>query len=164
MVDAELGTKRTCPSCAVRFYDLSKNPIICPACEVSFVAETLLPSKNDTQTAAAATARPQAEEAEKEKTPEDVEIVSLDDVEGDVEEDETAAIADVDLGDDDVAVEAGDDDDDTFLETDDDDGSNVVGLDDLEHSRKPVSSHGVAQRGAGTSGREGLPRDHRPRC
>ena len=47
MVKAELGTKRTCPSCAARFYDLLKNPIVCPKCNANFIAPTVLPSKGD---------------------------------------------------------------------------------------------------------------------
>ena len=43
MVKAELGTKRTCPSCAARFYDLLKNPIVCPKCNANFIAPTVLP-------------------------------------------------------------------------------------------------------------------------
>jgi uncharacterized protein (TIGR02300 family) len=39
---AELGTKRICPSCAARFYDLGKRPIVCPKCQTSFEPETLL--------------------------------------------------------------------------------------------------------------------------
>ena len=30
---AERGTKRTCTSCGERFYDLDRDPIVCPACE-----------------------------------------------------------------------------------------------------------------------------------
>lgn len=32
---AERGTKRTCqnPECGSRFYDLNRNPIVCPICE-----------------------------------------------------------------------------------------------------------------------------------
>jgi hypothetical protein len=26
------GTKRTCLACEVRFYDLARNPIVCPSC------------------------------------------------------------------------------------------------------------------------------------
>jgi uncharacterized protein (TIGR02300 family) len=26
------GTKRVCPECATRFYDLSRDPIVCPSC------------------------------------------------------------------------------------------------------------------------------------
>ena len=47
VVKAELGTKRTCPSCAARFYDLLKNPIVCPKCNANFVAASVLPSKGD---------------------------------------------------------------------------------------------------------------------
>ena len=27
------GTKRVCPSCGGRFYDLSRTPITCPVCQ-----------------------------------------------------------------------------------------------------------------------------------
>ncbi|HMT14093.1 MAG TPA: TIGR02300 family protein, partial [Aestuariivirga sp.] len=56
VVKAELGTKRTCPSCAARFYDLLKNPITCPKCGVSFTAAAILPSKGDYPGAAPAPA------------------------------------------------------------------------------------------------------------
>ena len=46
----ELGTKRSCPSCQTRFYDLGKEEIVCPNCGVTFVPEQLLPSKADHQT------------------------------------------------------------------------------------------------------------------
>jgi uncharacterized protein (TIGR02300 family) len=29
---AELGTKRLCASCGAKFYDLNKDPIVCPKC------------------------------------------------------------------------------------------------------------------------------------
>lgn len=45
MVKPELGTKRSCPSCQTRFYDLGKEEIVCPNCGVTFVPEQLLPSK-----------------------------------------------------------------------------------------------------------------------
>jgi len=38
----ELGTKRVCPSCSVRFYDLQKRPIECPKCGFEFEPEMLL--------------------------------------------------------------------------------------------------------------------------
>jgi uncharacterized protein (TIGR02300 family) len=41
LVKAELGTKRVCPQCAARFYDLEKRPIECPKCEFSFEPESL---------------------------------------------------------------------------------------------------------------------------
>jgi len=30
---AARGTKRTCTNCGERFYDLDRDPIVCPACE-----------------------------------------------------------------------------------------------------------------------------------
>jgi uncharacterized protein (TIGR02300 family) len=34
---AELGTKRICGNCSAKFYDLLKNPIVCPKCSTVFV-------------------------------------------------------------------------------------------------------------------------------
>lgn len=39
------GKKRVCASCAVKFYDFSKNPILCPACGVLFDPEELIKRK-----------------------------------------------------------------------------------------------------------------------
>ena len=36
MTKAELGQKRVCMSCAAKFYDLNKDPIICPKCGTVF--------------------------------------------------------------------------------------------------------------------------------
>ncbi|MFI5013211.1 MAG: TIGR02300 family protein [Hyphomicrobiales bacterium] len=36
MAKPELGTKRQCRSCGNRFYDLSRDPILCPKCGVVF--------------------------------------------------------------------------------------------------------------------------------
>ena len=46
MVKAEWGTKRTCPKCGTRFYDLGKDdPVTCLACGVSWEPEPVLKSK-----------------------------------------------------------------------------------------------------------------------
>jgi uncharacterized protein (TIGR02300 family) len=39
----ELGTKRTCNNCGVKFYDLHKDPIVCPKCETVFVPPAAAP-------------------------------------------------------------------------------------------------------------------------
>ena len=36
MAKPEWGTKRVCQSCGVRFYDLLRQPIVCPACSAVF--------------------------------------------------------------------------------------------------------------------------------
>jgi uncharacterized protein (TIGR02300 family) len=98
VVKAELGTKRTCPSCATRFYDLLKSPILCPKCGVSFIAATILPSKGD-MPAAAPAPKPREVVDDDADTTADVELVSLEDAEPGAD-DETAGIEDVDLGED----------------------------------------------------------------
>ena len=39
MVQPELGTKRTCQQCASRFYDLGRDPIVCPKCGFQHTTE-----------------------------------------------------------------------------------------------------------------------------
>lgn len=46
MVKPEWGTKRTCPKCATRFYDLGKeDPVTCIECGATWVPEPILKSK-----------------------------------------------------------------------------------------------------------------------
>ncbi|NNE25192.1 MAG: TIGR02300 family protein [Rhizobiales bacterium] len=122
MVDAELGTKRSCPSCAGRFYDLNNDPITCPLCSETFVVEPILPSKADSPAPSAPTPAPEAAKAPAAEPA----AKADDDAEDDVD-DEVAAIEDVDLGEDDTDVVAAEDDN-TFLETDDDDENNVTDI------------------------------------
>lgn len=125
MVKAELGTKRTCPSCAARFYDLMKNPIVCPKCNANFVAPSVLPSKGD-MPAMVAAPKPRVPVEADDMEVADVELVSLEDAEApDVaDDDETAGIEDVDLGE-----EGGDEaEDDTFLVEEEEEGDNMSGL------------------------------------
>ncbi|MGB9366272.1 MAG: TIGR02300 family protein [Xanthobacteraceae bacterium] len=37
MANPALGTKRICSGCHAKFYDLGKDPIVCPTCETVFV-------------------------------------------------------------------------------------------------------------------------------
>lgn len=49
MVKAEWGTKRACPKCNTRFYDLTKDePVTCIACGYAWVPEPMLKSKQTT--------------------------------------------------------------------------------------------------------------------
>ena len=46
MVKAEWGTKRSCPKCGTRFYDLGKeDPVVCISCGISWDPEPVLKSK-----------------------------------------------------------------------------------------------------------------------
>ncbi|MGR3722334.1 TIGR02300 family protein [Abyssibius alkaniclasticus] len=42
MPNEEWGVKRACPKCATRFYDLNKDPMICPSCAHSFTLASIL--------------------------------------------------------------------------------------------------------------------------
>lgn len=41
----ELGTKRVCAGCNAKFYDLMKDPIVCPKCETVFVVPDPEPAR-----------------------------------------------------------------------------------------------------------------------
>jgi uncharacterized protein (TIGR02300 family) len=41
----ELGTKRVCAGCNLKFYDLHKTPIVCPTCGVVFVVPKPAPAR-----------------------------------------------------------------------------------------------------------------------
>jgi len=126
VVKAELGTKRTCPSCATRFYDLMKNPIVCPNCGVSFVAAAILPSKGEMPSAPVPKPQPRVVEPD-DAEPADVELVSLEEAEEpDTGDDETAGIEDVDLGED--AGDAEGEEDDAFLVEEEEEGDGMTGL------------------------------------
>ncbi len=124
MVDASLGTKRTCPACGTRFYDLNRDPIECPSCHEKFTVEPILPSKQDQMADKPEEVVPEPAKEEVVDEPVAPDEVAAEDV------DEAAAVADVDL--DDVEVDV-DPSDDTFLETDDEDAP----VDDIIPAIKP---------------------------
>ena len=45
MAKPEWGSKRICPSCGTRYYDLQRDPVICPKCATPFDAEAFLRSR-----------------------------------------------------------------------------------------------------------------------
>ena len=45
MSKPELGTKRLCAGCAAKFYDLMKDPIVCPKCEAVFIVPKVEPPR-----------------------------------------------------------------------------------------------------------------------
>jgi len=42
---AEWGVKRICPNCGTRYYDMKKQPPVCPTCQTVFDPETLVRSR-----------------------------------------------------------------------------------------------------------------------
>lgn len=143
MAKPEWGVKRSCPSCASRFYDLLRDPVVCPACGESFGLDVFTKPRRGKAAAAAPSKAPvKAVEAEEE----DLETVdideSLDDSEDDdvldLETDESddlpaakSASGDEDSESDSSGVEFPDDD---ILDDDEgsDDDDDEVSLDSLE--------------------------------
>jgi uncharacterized protein (TIGR02300 family) len=117
----ELGTKRLCASCGAKFYDLSKDPIVCPKCETVF-HPVVLATRSRGGAAAAVPVAPLAPEVE---TPEEapVELVSLEEADAEAEGGKKEAVAEGE--EEDVEVAGGGAEDDTFLETDEDEGDDV---------------------------------------
>ena len=112
MVKASWGTKRTCQSCAARFYDLNKGPIKCPKCGREHDREDFVKVRRGrgAATAAAAAATAAAAKAAAKKKSDEAALAG--DEVPDVEGDEELADAD-DLADDaedlEVEVEVEDD-------------------------------------------------------
>ena len=120
MAKPELGTKRLCGNCGAKFYDLNKDPIVCPKCETVFH-----PVVAPTRRGGAAVAPPVAPLAPEVETPEaaEVELVSLEEADAEAEGGRKEEVAE---GEDDVEVAVdGAAEDDTFLETDEDEGDDV---------------------------------------
>lgn len=42
MAKAEWGLKRVCLSCGARYYDMKKNPPVCPSCGTTFDPENMM--------------------------------------------------------------------------------------------------------------------------
>jgi uncharacterized protein (TIGR02300 family) len=108
----ELGAKRQCQNCGAKFFDLNRDPIVCPKCGTVFQG--------------AARARAAAKEDEEDVelvAPASVDVVSLDEVEAGEEKVVETVAEDIDVED------SGDTEDDSFLEEEeeeDDDVSNLI--------------------------------------
>jgi len=103
MVKPEWGTKRACPKCGTRFYDLTKDePVTCISCGFAWDPEPILKSKQPLP----------FEMVKKDGEKPENEDGDLGDEDLDIGEDEEpSADDDVDLGgDDDLGVETGGDD------------------------------------------------------
>ena len=57
MPKEEWGTKRLCPTCGSRFYDLRHDPMTCPACGSEFSAESLTSARTRSMIAEKTAAR-----------------------------------------------------------------------------------------------------------
>ena len=119
------GSKRVCPSCGARFYDLSRTPVICPTCQA--VYQVTPPPTRRGERAAPPEARAKAPPVIKIQVVPEPDTISLEDAEaGDVPIEAEEEI--VDLGDDADEIPAATDDDNTFLEEQPDEEPDVSGI------------------------------------
>jgi uncharacterized protein (TIGR02300 family) len=108
----ELGTKRQCQHCGAKFFDLNKDPIVCPKCGTIFQGAA----------ARAQRAEPKDEEEEEEAAaPAGIELVPLE--EADAGDEKVAAVVD-----DDIEVEDDETVEDAFLEEEEEDDGDVAAL------------------------------------
>jgi uncharacterized protein (TIGR02300 family) len=101
MVKPEWGTKRTCPKCSTRFYDLAKaEPITCISCGHAWLPEPVLKSKQPLP----------FEVAAPEKVKEDEDLAAEELVPDEDEEPSADEEVDLETGDSDLGVATGDED------------------------------------------------------
>ena len=107
MAKVELGLKRTCLSCDMRFYDFKRRPIICPGCGTEFDPENLLKGRKSRAAPKSATKASVSDDA-----------VDLDETEFD---DEDVNVA-INKDDDDDDIDFNEDD----VDVDDTDGPGII--------------------------------------
>lgn len=112
MAKPELGTKRLCPSCSTKYYDLNHDPILCPRCGAPF--DPALVAK-----ARPLTAADDEEPEEEEEAGLSPEFVPLEDAE-DADGDDVPDIEEAEIEDEGP--------DDTFLEEEDEDEGDVTDI------------------------------------
>lgn len=123
MAKPELGIKRQCGNCGAKFYDLARNPILCPKCGTVYEVNVA-----PTRRAAAAKAAP-VEEAEVVQ-PAGAEVISLDEVAETENKSAAAKGAPPDVeGEEDEVETPNAAEDDTFLEQEEESGdvSDLIG-------------------------------------
>ena len=112
MAKPELGAKRQCQNCGAKFFDMNKDPVVCPKCGTIFQGVARVER---------AAAKVEVEEDEV-IAPVGVELVSLDEVEASEEKAAEPAVEDVD-------VEEGEaEPDDPFIEAEEEDEDDVTNL------------------------------------
>jgi uncharacterized protein (TIGR02300 family) len=109
MAKVELGLKRTCRSCDMRFYDFKRSPIICPGCGTEFDPENLLKGRKSRAAPKSAAKADVSDDAD-----------DLDEPEFDDEDVNVAVTKD----DDDNNMDF--DEDDVDVDVDDTDGSGII--------------------------------------
>ena len=133
MAKPELGTKRLCGNCAAKFYDLGKDPIVCPKCHTVLTLVALTsrsrPEPARAQAAAEEVVVPETQEAE---------FVSLEEADAEVEGKKAPEGEVVDGADEEIEIEDEQLDDAAFIEEQeegDEDVADIIG--DVDNEEEP---------------------------
>ena len=130
MAKPELGTKRLCANCAAKFYDLNKDPIVCPKCHTVMELATVA-TRARPETAAVADAAPAAEEEVVAPETAEAEFVSLEEADAEAQGKKPPEGEAVEGGEEDVELEDDEGmDDATFIEEQeegDEDVTDIIG-------------------------------------
>ena len=134
MAKPELGTKRLCGNCAAKFYDLGKDPIVCPKChtvlQLAAVSGRSRQEPARAQAAAEEVVGPETQEAE---------FVSLEEADAEVEGGKKAPDGEaVEGADEEIEIEDEQLDDAAFIEEQeegDEDVADIIG--DVDNEEEP---------------------------
>jgi uncharacterized protein (TIGR02300 family) len=122
----ELGTKRLCTNCGAKFYDLNKDPIVCPKCHTALeLTAVRRPEPTRPQPPAAA-----AEEEVVAPETQEAEFVSLEEADAEAEGKKTGGEAEVVEEAEEVEIEDEGMDDAAFIEEQeegDEDVTDIIG-------------------------------------
>ena len=138
MAKPELGTKRLCGNCGAKFYDLNKDPIVCPKCHTVMEIAAVSPRARPDTAAAARAAAPAAEEEVAAPEVADAEFVSLEEADAEAQGKKPEGEAAEGGEDEEVELEDEEMDDATFIEEQeegDEDVTDIIGdVDDEEET------------------------------
>ena len=134
MAKPELGIKRLCGNCGAKFYDLNKDPIVCPKC-TTVMAPVAMPPRGRPEPAPRPAPAPAEEEVVAPETAE-AEFVSLEEADAEAQGKKPEEV--IAGGDEEVELEDEPMDDATFIEEQeegDEDVTDIIGdVDDEEET------------------------------
>ena len=130
MAKPELGTKRLCGNCGAKFYDLSKDPIVCPKCHTVVEVATVNARARPEPVAAARAPAPAPEEEVVAPETAEAEFVSLEEADAESQGKKTPEGEAAEGGEEEVEIEDEVIDDATFIEEQeegDEDVTDIIG-------------------------------------
>jgi len=125
----ELGTKRLCTNCGAKFYDLSKDPIVCPKCH-TVLELAAVTARARPEPVAAARAAPVPQEEVVAPETQEAEFVSLEEADAEAQGKKTGEGEAAEGGEEEIELEDEPMDDATFIEEQeegDEDVTDIIG-------------------------------------